>query len=75
MVLSGPLSCGIGALNALLSHPAECTTTAEYPVVSIRFCNGDHGHDDIGAKHRTHDPKKGGDHIFPPLGEPPAHLI
>ena len=47
----------------------------ERPLVSIRFCNGDNGDDDISAKHRTHDPKKGGDHSCPPFGEPPALLI
>ena len=44
------------------------------PLVSIRSSNGDHGHEDMSAKHRTHDPKKGGetDHNCPPFGEPPS---
>ena len=43
------------------------------PLISICPSNRDHGYGDMAAKHRTQNPKKGGDgHSFPPFGELPS---
>jgi hypothetical protein len=42
------------------------------PLISICPSNRDHAYSDMAAKHRTQNPKKGGDgHSFPPFGELP----